>query len=133
MENKVQKILLVEDDYRLAMEWKNQLINKGFDVDNASNSEEALLLLENNYDCFIIDLFNVKHGEFLPNGGIKAIAAIRRYGDSYGKPSTIIAITGYYRHGGDCVLSTGEIVKNLGADYAFEKPIELSKIIAVIE
>jgi len=133
MKENISKILIVEDDYRLATEWQTKLIDKGFKVDLAANSVEAKLLLKNNYHCFIIDLFHVKDGVFLPDGGIHFISNIRRHERPSNVKSLIIAVTGYYRKKESLTVSTGEISEQLGADTTIAKPINFSKIMQKID
>lgn len=133
MKEKISKILIVEDDYRLASEWQKELADNNFNVDIAANGIEAEFLLEKNYDCFIIDLFHVKDGVFLPDGGIHFISNIRRHEVDSGFKSLIIAVTGYYREKGSLTVSTGEISEQLGADTTFAKPINFSKILQTID
>jgi len=127
------KILIIEDDFKLAAEWQTELIEKGFSVDIAANSVEAEFLLNHNYHCFIVDLFHVKDGVFLPDGGIHFISNIRRHELLSDIKSLIIAVTGYYREEKNLIVSTGEITKQLGADVTFAKPINFSKILQKIE
>ena len=129
----ISKILIVEDDYKLASEWQDELIEKGFIVDVAANSREAELLLGNKYNCFIIDLFHVKDSVFLPDGGIHFISQIRRYEAQFGYKSLIITVTGYYRERGNLRVSTGEISELLGADITYVKPLKFSTIFNAIE
>jgi ActR/RegA family two-component response regulator len=127
------KILIVEDDYRLASEWQDELLEKGYRVDTVSSSDEAILLLRNNYDVFIVDLFHFQDNKFLPDGGIKCISTIRKYATRNKIKSKIIVVTGYFRDEADSTISTARVTGNLGADYALEKPLKLEKIITIIE
>ena len=127
------KILIVEDDYRLASEWQDALMEKGYRVDTVSSSDEATLLLRNNYDVFVIDLFHFRDNKFFPDGGIKCISSIRKYSTKYKIKSKIIVVTGYYRGETASTISTARVTRNLGADYALEKPLKLEKIITIIE
>lgn len=130
--NTIRKILIVEDDYQLASEWQNELSEKGFFVDAVTSADEANLLLKNNYDCFILDLFHVRDNQFLPDGGIKCIGSIRRYEAEKTKKSLIIAVTGFFRNESENIISTNHVISNLGADHVLEKPITISAIIKLI-
>ncbi|GAA3634056.1 hypothetical protein [Flavivirga jejuensis] len=133
MTNKVESILLIEDDYQLATEWQNELLAKGYEVDIAANSSDAKILLSNDYDCFVIDLFHVQNNQFLPDGGIRSIGQIRKRNASYNKKSLIIAVTGFFREGNNTTISTEEIVQSLGANITLKKPIDIHQIIKLIE
>ncbi|MBS9461429.1 response regulator [Flagellimonas sp. 389] len=133
MTEKTPRILIVEDDYRLATEWQDTLMAKGYHVDTVPSADEANLLLTNNYDYFILDLFHVRNNEFLPDGGIKCIGQIRRYEAIHNKNSLIIAVTGYFRHEKEYLISTDRVAKNLGADFTLEKPVNISSILGIIE
>lgn len=127
------KVLIVEDDYRLAAEWQDGLLEKGYSVDKVSNADEANLILTNNYDCFIIDLFNVVDRKFHPNGGIKSIGTIRAYESRNHSKSLIITVTGHYTDGGSNRVSTDQVTHILGADHILKKPVNISKITELIE
>ena len=133
MKAKISKILIVEDDYRLAKEWQVALTDKGFSADVVANGVEAGFLLKNNYQCFLIDLFHVKEGVFLPDGGLRFISSIRRHEAHLAYKSLIISVTGYYREKGSLTLSTDDISRQLGADMTFAKPLNFSKIIHEID
>lgn len=65
------KILVLEDNERLSKLIKQALSDEGYSVDCFSDGDEALEVLENGYDCFILDI-NV------PNlDGITILEAIR--------------------------------------------------------
>jgi len=133
MKNRISKILIVEDDYKIASEWQRELNEIGFLADIAANTYEAEFLLDKKYDCFIIDLFHVKDGVFLKDGGIHLISKIRKIEADMGLKSLIITVTGYYREKGNLTVSTSDISKILGADIAFAKPIDFSTILKTIE
>lgn len=65
------KILVLEDNERLSKLIKQALSDEGYSVDCFSDGDDALEVLENGYDCFILDI-NV------PNlDGISILEAIR--------------------------------------------------------
>lgn len=132
MNPNISNILIIEDDFQLAIEWQNALKAKGYASDIVSNADDANFLLRNNYDCFIVDLFHVQDQKFLPNGGIRAIGKIRKRDASYHKNSLVITVTGYYREKNTLKLSTGDIATSLGADYVLKKPIDFSEILELI-
>ena len=129
----IRKILIVEDDYRMATEWHATLRENGYDVDSVTNAEDAILLLNKNYDCFILDLFHVRNNKFLPDGGIKCIVQIRKHELSLEKRSLIIAVTGYFRPEKDSQISTEKIISNIGGDHTLEKPFDVSKLLDLVE
>ncbi len=134
MNSNIKNILIVEDDYQLALEWKKELETKAYHADIVTNANDANLLLQNNYDCFIIDLFHVRNNEFLPDGGIRCIAQIRKHDISHdNKASLIITVTGYYRDGENCKISTADITATLGANHTLKKPVGFQKILQLIE
>ncbi len=132
MTNKVETILLIEDDYQLATELQSELSTEGYKVDVVANSSDAKFLLSNNYDCFLIDLFHIKDNQFLPDGGIRSIGRIRKRNASYNKKSLIIAMTGLFREGTSRTVSTEDIAQTLGADITLKKPINVRKIKDII-
>ena len=122
----IVKILIVEDDYQLASEWQEELIGRGYRVDVVYSSEEVHLLLKNNYDFFIIDLFHVKEYFFLPDGGIKCISTIKKYLVEHKLNSKIIVVTGFYKGDTNPKISTALTTANLGAHYALKKPLKIA-------
>ena len=133
MENKVLKILVVEDDYQLAFDWKKALDEYGYHVDTVSNAADARRIFSNNYDCYIIDLFHVENDQILPDGGISLLSEIKKNETIQDKPSLVIAITGFYREGSSTSVSTQQIVKNLGASLLLKKPVKPDKFHEVIK
>ena len=127
------RILIVEDDYQLASEWQEKLHAHGFLVDVVSNADDAILLLPNNYDCFIIDLFHVKNDKFLPDGGINCIGYIKRHNINRSTKSLIITVTGHFRDKHSNSVATDQVTRNLGADYTLKKPIGISTLLDIIE
>ena len=50
------KILILEDNERLANLMSQALKKEGYDVDNFYDGEEALNAIENGYSCFVLDI-----------------------------------------------------------------------------
>lgn len=124
MESKLLKILIVEDDYQLAYNWKQALDEYGYYVDAVSNATDARRTFSNNYDCYIIDLFHVENNQILPEGGISLLSEIKKNQIIGESPPLVIAITGYYHEGSSTSVSTQQIVKNLGASLLLKKPVK---------
>jgi len=125
------KILIVEDDFRLLAEWKLLLEEAGYEVSIAPNATQATPMLNQHFDCYIIDLFHVQGNDFLHDGGISIISQIRTYHLNRNNP-LIIAVTGYYNER-DSQVSTAYVAGNLGANITIKKPLNPADLIEIIE
>ena len=130
MKNKL-KILILEDNYRLLAEWKKVLEEAGHEVTTAYNTASALRFNDQAFDCFIVDLYRVQDGEFLPDGGIRIIGKIKKE-FPHSKDPLIIAVTGYFRDRSD-MLSTDEVMRNMGATLTLRKPLDPSAFLKCID
>lgn len=111
------KILVIEDDKKLAGNVKLFMEKEGFAVDVASSKEKGLIQLEvNEYDCLVLDI-NLSDGS-----GFDLLSSLR---ENQNVTPTII------------VTARGEVedkIKglNLGADDYVPKPINLQELVARI-
>ena len=64
MQQHTKKILIIDDEELLRDMLVTVLTDEGYDVDSASNGEEACKLLTNNYDLLVTDLFMPKVNGF---------------------------------------------------------------------
>lgn len=109
------KLLLVEDDRRLASNLKNVLQKQNFAVDLAASVEAATIAVEvNEYDCLILDLG-------LPDGSGFSFLQMLRDGKNQ-TPVIIVTAQGTVR----------ERVKGLnrGADDYLPKPVDSDELVA---
>lgn len=83
--DRTRKVLLVEDNLTVQMIHKVMLIELGCSVDVVSTGEDALLLIENDYDLIMLDIE-------LP--GINGIAVAKRFREHEKHADTrMIAVT----------------------------------------
>ncbi|MEM6829487.1 MAG: response regulator [Bacteroidota bacterium] len=132
IESQKLNILIVEDDYRLLAEWKESLEEAGHKVSIAANGKYAIRLLDQAFDCFIIDLFHVQGEDFLPDGGITVLSRIRKHYMKSQQPF-IIAVTGFFKESKDGLISTDQVAQNLGANITLKKPIDPDAFISHID
>ena len=127
------KILILEDDFHLAQEWKVGLETNQFEVDHiASAADLDDVLLSNEYCFFIIDLYQVQKNRFQPDGGISCISKIKKHCELNNNQAKIIAITGFYVDSKNTNLSTEQKVKDLGADILLRKPLTIEKMLKAV-
>ena len=108
------KVLIVDDDSAAAGVLSRELRNKGFEIWNAYNSDEAAFWVEmENFDVILVDLV-------LP--GVSGYSVINFLRDRTQAP--VFAITGYGSE------DARRDVKLLGANDIFSKPFEFEEIIS---
>ncbi|HCC84864.1 MAG TPA: DNA-binding response regulator, partial [Candidatus Pacebacteria bacterium] len=111
------KLLIVEDDFTLAKNLKQILINAGFAVDIKTTLENGLAETEiNEYDCLVLDIN-------LPDGsGFDLLQSLRKAKNS--TPTIIVTARGQVE---DRIKGL-----NLGADDYISKPVDSNELIARI-
>ena len=73
MNKKSKKILLAEDDSAISKIMSCALEEEGFDLDKASDGQEALSKIEsNNYDLFLLDMIMPK------KNGLEVLKALKK-------------------------------------------------------
>lgn len=86
MENKIKKILVLEDEKPLARALELKLTHEGFDVKTSSNGEEGLNLALKEYpDLILVDILMPKMN------GLNMLKEIRK--DDWGKTVPFIILT----------------------------------------
>ncbi len=114
------KLLYVEDE-KMILDIVKELLKDKYDVDGASNGEDALIKAkENDYDAFLIDIG-------LPGkiDGIQTTKMIKEIKDNKEKP--YIAVTVY------AMDSAEEFFLSEGLTHYISKPFELQKLLELIE
>lgn len=132
MSSHPKRVLIVEDDAILALEWKQEIeCSLGWETDVAPNSVAAMPLLENReFDIYILDLFYLKNGTFEPIGGIRLIPVINKK-VGIGRPIPIIAVTGHFYD--DPKVSTRNVLESLGVQHVLQKPVESKELLRLLE
>lgn len=126
------KILILEDDLRLANDWRRHLITEGHDVVHVVSVEDAWHFLDNgDVDLVIADIFiRGEDGQIVEQGGISLLGQIRIRLRQQERPKCI-AVSGagrsiYNPYG------PMSIVKSFGIDATLSKPITLKELSAEI-
>lgn len=120
----MKRVLIMEDNVSLAMEWRDVFALNKYSVTLAHNGDEAVEYLDlETYDLVVTDLF-VKGGR----GGLHVIVKLRRMGL---KAPPVIAVTGATA---SAVRETEtniflEQAKSLGASAAIQKPFGTAELV----
>lgn len=123
-------ILIIEDDFMLAEEWKHFLTKEtNHKVQVIGKASEALALIEQKLpDILIADLYHRDaFGSLNGDNGIRIIWPLKRQYPQL----KIIAVTAY--NNADRVVPTERILLNLGADYFLGKPFEPADLLMKIK
>lgn len=127
-----KRILIVEDHYALAWEWKEVLEEQGeFEVDLALTAPEALPYLDRyRYDAFLLDLYHEVDGVFYGDGGLKLISSINKQYGPLATDKLVITVTGFHKAPSE--FDAGSIVRSMGVRHFLRKPIDIDDIIDLI-
>ena len=123
-------ILIIEDDFMLAEEWKHFLTKEtNHKVQVIGKASEALALIEQKLpDILIADLYHRDaFGSLNGDNGIRIIWPLKRQYPQL----KIIAVTAY--NNADRVVPTERVLLNLGADYFLGKPFEPADLLMKIK
>lgn len=128
-------ILILEDDFDLAQQWRDALNAAHMDVYLVSNFEQAVLACkQREFDAFVVDVFlkNDK-GELASQAGLTFLSALRtglRDMPEWGKEVPILMVSGAAVVNNFDVL---ELTKNLGSTEVLRKPFGPSKLAEVLK
>jgi len=117
---KNRKVLLVEDDMRNSYALSKNLMTKGFDVELASNGQEAVEFLEKNVQIELI-LMDVMMPIMDGNEAIKLIRELKAY-----KATPIIALTA------KTMPEDRDKCFEAGASEYITKPIDFDKLLSIM-
>lgn len=124
----MKRILIMEDNVSLAMEWRDVFALNNYDVTLTQDGDEAAEYLDaESFDLVVTDLF-VKGAR----GGLHVIVKLRRMG---AKAPPVIAVTGAT---GSAVRETEtnlflEQAKSLGASSAIQKPFGAVELVILAQ
>lgn len=125
----MKKILILEDDFDLAMYWKERLEDDGYGVVYTSTSEEATqVLCQDEFDLVIADVLirtECGAGPLKPTGGLSLIAHVTLRVDPRPK---IVAVSG--AHPQSNVLKHATALK---ADRVMVKPFRIDSLVDVVK
>lgn len=114
----LKTILIVEDDETLATSLGRSFVRRGYEVETALSSKEAIISLKNFHPRFaVVDL------KMTGESGLECIRKLHEFDDSI----KIVMLTGYAS-----ITTTIEAIK-LGACYYLAKPANVDAIIAAFE
>jgi len=128
-------VLIFEDDFTLATEWKDVLTEIGFDVEHSWDVKDALNLCEQiKFDIIICDIFiKDNYGQLKAHAGINLILRMRRQPDgplSWGRDVPILVVTG-------ASIALGPVVhdniKNMKTSMFLRKPFTTSQLVEKIQ
>lgn len=127
----MKKILLLEDDFDLAMHWKMHLEESDYIVIHTTTFEDAkAILLKEDVDLIISDIL-IREGEtedgFSSSGGLSLLSFTNLY-QHFDKKPKFIAISGSLI--GENVLKHATA---LNADRTIVKPIPLEVLMMTVE
>lgn len=87
-----KRILILEDDVRLALQWSRALVANGFEVLVTHSGTEALaVFLDNAVDLCIVDLLVEENGKPSSNGGLTFLG---KMGAGNRKNTKILGVSG---------------------------------------
>ncbi len=110
------RIMVVDDEQQVRVALRKFLEHSGHEVVEAADSEESITLFnEHPQDLVITDLFMPK------KGGVEVVRQLKRTNPDL----KIIVISAY---GIRDELDLGSLAVQLGADCAFEKPMDLNEL-----
>lgn len=117
----MQSVLVVDDEPLIRRELREALQHCGYEVWEACNGQQALTIFKENHPAAIVtDIL-------MPNrDGIELIREVR----AQAADVSIIAISSGGSYGFKKFLS---YAKKLGADLAYEKPININRVLADLE
>lgn len=123
----IYRILIMEDDLRLALEWRDVFQLNHYEVTLTHNGDEAIKMLETvHFDLVVTDLFVAKG-----RGGLSVVGKLIKMGRS---APPVIAVTGMLRENeaGD-TNSFLRQARLLGASASIEKPFAAAELIILAE
>ena len=132
-------ILYFEDDFRLAMESEDILTAAGHEVSLAQEFEAALALcLQREFDLVIADLFILKDGKVVPEGGYNLIMRLRstkpQVRRTWWRDVPILAVSGglTFAYGLDPKFDPAKPIKH-GATSTLAKPFSPEQLLEKVE
>jgi CheY-like chemotaxis protein len=124
------QILVLEDHFALRAELTSLIESMGHQVcavDNANDAIEVLKVVPT--DAVITDVYVQKDGEYMPEGGVHLLGAIRfakQSGLKISRRAPVLVISGGREiPGGFSPLRTA---RDLGADFCMRKPLDLDEL-----
>jgi CheY-like chemotaxis protein len=132
------RILILEDDQNLALDWSEAFSGRGWNASIARNATQAKLAVEHElFDLIVSDMYIVEDGEIVPDGGVTFISMLRtprQKSDPHHWMSKvpILVVSGSVdqRPGG---FSLRDIAIGIGATQALAKPVDPDTIADVAE
>lgn len=124
------RVLIIEDDFILAEEWKQALIKtKDYSVNLVKTGSEALDSIDIEMpDIIIVDLFHKNvYGSLNSDNGIRIMGPLKRSNPKL----KMIAVTAYNNN--KRAVGTETVVFNLGADYFLSKPFDTSQLLEKVQ
>ncbi|MEM1272260.1 MAG: response regulator [Pseudomonadota bacterium] len=89
-------ILILDDDFELASQWRQALMAEGYGVDLSHSSSEAIAIEDTDqFDLFVVDLLiKVDVPDMTDSGAVFLRHLARKYSDRIGRPP-VIGVSGF--------------------------------------
>lgn len=124
-------VLILEDDVRLAVQWKRALETR-YGVFVTHGAEQALLVFEQNQiDLCIVDLFVRRDGELSQDGGIKFLGRLSLMLLEQKRTVPVLGVSGVPRRIGG--VDAEAHLSALGSDKFLEKPFTEIELLEAVD
>jgi len=131
-----QLVLILEDDFDLALQWSAALRLAGFECIIAHTADEAEAWCHRRqFDAIVLDVFiKGEDGRYQPNGGFTLLSHLRQPAltgtPEWGRSVPAIAVSGAL---GGAGTNTLEYALDMGATSAVAKPIPADRLTARVQ
>jgi len=136
MNNRENKyaVLIFEDDFSLALEWKEALRENGIHSEHAWEVGNALnLCKQQKFDAIICDVFiKDNFGKLRTEAGLTLISSLRNQlkgGPQWGRSVPILAVTGSPKLFGFNVLDN---IRSMGISFTMRKPFTPNRLVETV-
>lgn len=125
MPDEPSTVLILEDDFPLAMQWRQALENSGYRVIVVGTASDAIDLVNTEkVDLLVADMMIQAEGQSVPQGGLSVLSHISLYHRRH-PPS--IAITGLSEES-----QVFPHIELLGAAESYSKPIAVDVLVEAV-
>lgn len=128
----MKKILILEDEISLCIQWQRALESCGFEVHTTHGAADALEIVgKMDIDLCIIDLFVHKDGAPVQDGGILFLGRFGIRHPARRKKARLIGVTGFF----DSASSTGGVdyFASFDPDRVLQKPFSSDELVGAVK
>lgn len=127
----MQHILILDDDFELAIQWRKMLEGEGYGVCLCHKASDALLMVEEeHFSLFIVDLIINTPGAGPREGGISFLQQIYHSRNEMVRETPIIGMSGYKPRGDSELAHT--LFSGYGIACFLEKPFTSPDLLAAV-